>query len=665
MPMKNVVFTVLLISIISQSGLAQPALMPLPKQVEYSEARFRLDENFWIKIDGPQNSDLQAYVDRFWERLGNRTGTYYPHLDRFSTGERGGLRLTYQNISSINLDMNEEYSLQVETSGVTLSAQSQVGIMRGLETLLQLLEVDREGYYFYGCSISDGPRFPWRGLLLDVCRHWMPMPVVKRTLDAMAAVKLNVIHLHLTEDQGFRVESKVYPKLHELGSDGKYFTQEEIRQIIGYANARGIRVVPEFDMPGHATSWFVGYPELASAPGPYEIERKFGVHDPTMDPTRESTYKFLDKFLTEMAALFNDQFIHIGGDENNGRQWDANPQIQQFMNENGLESNHQLQAYFNERINKILTINGKRMVGWDEIQDPDLPKTIVIQSWRGKESLMESAEAGYDGLLSNGFYIDLVQSAEFHYMNEPLPKNTRIQGNVMRHFLGGEATMWSEIVSPETVDSRIWPRTAAIAERLWSPGSVRDVASMYQRLEKISVQLEEHGLNHISGPHMMIRRIVGPKNEQLLVNLMDYVEPIEGYRRRKPSSKMPLSRAPDIAAPDALPARKFNLLVKNYLDKPDPAIEDEIKSYLLGWIENDKNLKTLGRQNYAVREFLPLSSELARSSIIAMQALSENVNHDSDWRTKAIRTLDNAAEPVAECEIKVLEGIRNLVDSAN
>jgi hexosaminidase len=277
---------------------------------------------------------------------------------------------------------------------------------------------------------------------------------------------------------------------------------------------------------------------------------------------------------------------------------------------------------------------------------------------------MESAELGYDGLLSNGFYIDLVQSTAFHYMNEPLPKNTRIQGNVMRHFLGGEATMWSEIVSPETIDSRIWPRTAAIAERLWSSGAVRDVASMYQRLEKVSIQLEEHGLNHISGPRMMIRRLVGAENEALLVNLMQYVEPIEGYQRRKPSSKMPLSRAPDIAAPDAIPARKFNLLVEAYLQNQDPEKKDEIKDYLLGWIENDKVLRQLGRQNYAVREFLPLSADLSRISVLAMQALSENVDHDTDWQEKGQRLLTAASEPRAECEIKVISGIKKLVESA-
>jgi len=661
--MKKYLFLFLLMIGGGKVAFAQPALMPWPKSVEFTTNHYRLDKNFWIDIEGPEDDFLQLYIDRFWERLTDRTTTFYPHFDRFSHGESGGLKISYSYIVEVQLGISENYSLKITESEIILDAENQVGIMRGLETLLQLLAVDHEGYFFTGSNIADDPRFQWRGLLLDVCRHWMPMEVVKRNIDGMAAVKMNVLHLHLTEDQGFRIESKVYPRLHELGSDGKYFTQEEIKQIINYANARGIRVIPEFDIPGHATSWLVGYPELASAPGPYEIKRRFGVHDPTIDPTKESTYAFLDKFLTEMSALFNDQFIHIGGDENNGKHWDANPGIQKFMNENGFNSNHELQAYFNKRVSEILERNGKRMVGWDEIQDPDLPETIVIQSWRGKESLLEAAESGYDGLLSNGFYIDLVQSTEFHYMNEILPMNMRLQGNVLRHFLGGEATMWSEIVSPITVDSRIWPRTAAIAERLWSPGSLRDVDDMYARLEILSLQLEEHGLTHISGPKMMIRRLIGQENQALLVNLMDYVEPIEGYRRKKPSSKMPMSRAPDIAAPDAIPARKFNLLVDNYLKTKDESLKNDIKEYLLGWIENDKQLKVLAKHNFAVREFLPLSADLARASVVAMQALSPNVDHDNAWRQNSMKIINRASEPISECEIKVITGIQKLIET--
>jgi hexosaminidase len=240
-------------------------------------------------------------------------------------------------------------------------------------------------------TIRDQPRFRWRGLLIDVARHYQPIEVLKRNLDAMAAVKLNVFHWHLTENQGFRIESRKFPKLHQMGSDGLYYTQEQAREIVAYAAERGIRVVPEFDMPGHSTAWLVGYPELASLPGPYEIERRAGIFDPTLDPTREEVYKFLDSFMGEMAALFPDAYLHIGGDENEGKQWDRNPQIQAFMKEKGLKDNHALQAYFNQRLLKILQKHKKKMIGWDEILQPDLPRDVVIQSWRGPTALAEAA----------------------------------------------------------------------------------------------------------------------------------------------------------------------------------------------------------------------------------------------------------------------------------
>ena len=300
------------------------------------------------------------------------------------------------------LGEDESYRLDVTSSGARLNAPTTLGVMRGLQTFLQLEQTTSAGFAVPAVSIEDNPRFPWRGLMIDVGRHFIPLDVLKRNLDGMAAVKLNVFHWHLSENQGFRIESKKFPKLQGMGSDGLYYTQDEVRDLIAYARERGIRVVPEFDMPGHATAWFVGYPELASGAGPYQIERQWGVFDPAMDPTREETYKFLDTFIGEMAALFPDQFFHIGGDEVNGKEWDANPKIQAFMRAHGLKDNNDLQAYFNQRVQKIVAKHGKTMLGWDEILRPDLPKSIVIQSWRGPDSLAEAAKQGYRGLLSSG-----------------------------------------------------------------------------------------------------------------------------------------------------------------------------------------------------------------------------------------------------------------------
>ena len=264
--------------------------------------------------------DLQRAVERFLDNLRRQTGM--PPLDMKVTDAAQAKLVVHSERASKavqELGEDESYSLEISPAGAKLDAATPLGIMRGLETFLQLVQTTSDGFAVPAIAIQDKPRFPWRGLMIDVGRHFIPLDVLKRNLDGMAAVKLNVFHWHLSENQGFRVESKKFPKLQEMGSDGLYYTQDEVRDLIAYARDRGIRVVPEFDMPGHSTAWFVGYPELASGPGPYQIERKWGVFDPAMDPTQERTYKFLDGFIGEMAKLFPDQYFHIGGDEVNGK----------------------------------------------------------------------------------------------------------------------------------------------------------------------------------------------------------------------------------------------------------------------------------------------------------------------------------------------------------
>ena len=665
--MRKLLFLYLTLTISAVQAQDNLNLMPWPAEINQTSGNYKIDQSFSISIEGPQSRNLEDYAARFINRLSGRTGIFFTSYQPNNKASGNGLQVSFAEEVNLAISIDESYVLKVTESRISLVSQSQVGAMRGLETLIQLLSADEQGYYFVGSEIKDAPRFVWRGLLLDVCRHWLPMDVVKRNIDGMAAVKMNVLHLHLTEDQGFRVESKVYPNLHLLGSDGHYFSQEDIKEIVSYAAARGIRVVPEFDIPGHTSSWFVGYPELASAPGPYEIARKPGVHDPTMDPTKESTYKFLKSFLTEMTGLFPDAYLHIGGDENNGKQWDTNPQITKFKQEQGFSSNHELQAYFNVRIAEILTSLNKRMVGWDEILDDELPKSIVIQSWRGKQALVDAAKTGYDVLLSNGYYIDLSQPASYHYLNDPLPENTELSPAAKKHVLGGEATMWSEKVSPETVDSRIWPRTAAIAERFWSPAVVNDVSSMYQRMEMLSVQLEEHGLTHLKNYEMMMRRLVGQVNVPTLKILIDVLEPVEGYQRgryKNYTMQSPLTRVPDIARPDAIEARNFNLLVEQYIKEGDSGIGDEVKEQLLIWVENHKKIRILAKEYPEIKEVLPLSDDLSRIAILGIQSLSNNKLHDGDWFRSAKSMLEEAAKPKAECEVKVIEGIAKLVSAA-
>jgi hexosaminidase len=484
----------------------------------------------------------------------------------------------------------------------------------------------------------------------------------------MAAVKMNVLHLHLSEDQGFRIESKVFPKLHELGSDGMYFSQAQIKEIIAYAGDRGIRVMPEFDLPGHSTSWFAAYPEYASAPGPYEIERHFGVFAPTFDPTNEKIYPFFDAFFKEMAALFPDPYLHIGGDEVEGHQWDANPAILAFKKKNGLADNAALQAHFNRRLLKILTKHRKRMVGWDEIFQPGLPTDIVIQSWRGPKALVEAAQKGFQGILSNGYYIDLCQPAAFHYLNDPVPADSPLNDFQKSFILGGEATMWAELVTPETIDSRIWPRTAAIAERFWSPASVRNVDDMYRRLGIVSLALEELGLLHLKNADMILRRLAGPRIKPLKV-LAEAVEPLEGYARHGQAaytSLSPFTRFVDACAPESLPAWRFGKAVDRYLASRDPVTAEELRAILTAWKDNHAAVLALIAGSPALAEIEPLSLGLSRVCEAGLGALGHLVKGEGQpaaWIEEQRKVLAEAAKPAAHAELVVVQAMGRLVDA--
>ena len=655
------------------AAAAQHNLMPAPASVRFNAGRLPVSKSFTVAARGQADARLRAGVERLLRRMEGRTVLELPRglaADAASASlvvESGG---PGRDVPSVEED--ESYSLEVTDRQAVLSAPTTVGLLRGMETFLQLLEGDREGYYVPAVSVRDRPRFPWRGLLIDIARHYQPPEVLKRNHDAMAAVKLNVLHWHLTEDQGFRVESKKFPRLHQMGSDGLFYTQEQVKEIIAYARDRGIRVVPEFDMPGHATAWLVGHPELGSAPGPYTIERRPGIFDPTLDPTREETYTFLEGFLGEMAALFPDAYMHIGGDENEGKQWDASPKIQAFMKEKGIKDNHALQTYFNQRVLKILTKHGKTMMGWDEIFQPDLPKEVVIHSWRGQQALAEAARKGYKGVLSNGYYIDLAFPAHQHYAVDPLPEGSTLTPAEAARVLGGEATMWAEWVTPETIDSRLWPRTAAIAERLWSPREVRDVEDMYRRLAVTSVRLEELGLTHEKNQAMMLRRLAGGRETGPLQTLVSLVEPVKEYRRyqQRPQTMLsPLTGLIDAAQPESDAARRFGAHVDALLsDAPRfDAHSQQVRGALGGWLSAGPELEAMIDGSPALHEARPLArdlSGLAAAGLEALSYLSRGVTPPAEWRDARLAALDNAAKPKAALEFAVIPSLRQLVIAA-
>ncbi len=651
-------------------------LMPMPVKVELTGGEYRLDQNFKVAIKGNPAERLYGAASRMLRRLSGRTGLFFSqdYLHRSSVIQDPDMIIDVKRPGEVKLHEDESYNLTVTSTHVSLNAETDIGALRGIETFLQLLEADSSGYYFPAVKIEDYPRFPWRGLMIDACRHFMPVDVIKRNLDGMAVVKMNAFHWHLSDDQGFRVECKAFPKLTEMGSDGLFYTQEQIKEIIKYADDRGIRVVPEFDLPGHSTSWFVGYPQYASAPGPYSVERKWGVFDPTFNPTIEKTYEFFDKFFEEMSKLFPDEYMHIGGDENSGKQWSANPEIQAFMKKHNIPDNNSLQSYFNKRLLAILTKYHKKMIGWDEILQPDMPKSIVIQSWRGEKSIEEAASKDYHVIRSNGYYIDLNQPASYHYLNDPDPDSLKLNDMQRKNILGGEATMWSEFVSPENIDSRIWPRTAAIAERFWSPKNIADVRNMYRRLDVISLELEDLGLTHINNQAMMIRRLANGDDVTALTNFINVVGPVQGYNRAHQrtdyTSFSPLTRVVDAAVPDAEAARNFRYLVDDFLTRN---IQDEnnikqIEKQLILWKNIDARLNAIIKRSPILLEVKPLSKELSDISAIGLQALEHIKNKtkvDSNWVNESLGRIKEAKQPQGQVELRVVSPVEKLVIRAS
>ncbi len=650
-------------------------LMPWPSALKSGSGQLPIDTSFSVGIKTVGDTHLQKAVSIFLDDLRRHTGML-PLDFAITDPAKAQLVVSAERSSKPVQEVGEDesYTLEITSSGATLNAATTLGAMRGLQTFLQLVEITPKGFAVPPVSIQDQPRFPWRGLLIDSSRHFFPVDVIKRNLDGMAAVKMNVLHWHLSDYQGFRVESRRFPKLYEKGSDGLYYTQEQLRDVIQYARDRGIRIVPEFDMPGHSTSWFVGYPDLASGPGPYSIERKWGVFDPAMDPTRESTYKFLDTFIGEMAALFPDQFFHIGGDEVNGKQWDRNPKIQEFMRGHGLKNNGDLQAYFNQKIQKIVAKHGKTMEGWDEILRPDLPKSIVIQSWRGPQSLADAARQGYRGLLSSGYYLDLMSPTSQHYQVDPFADGAASLSDAEKQrVLGGEACMWAEWVSPENIDSRIWPRTAAIAERLWSPQNVTDVSSMYERLDEISVWLDAYGLTHNTNYDVMLKRLAGSDNASALRTLANVVEPVKGYSREalakgEPGSLMPLNQVVDAAHPESVEARRFSALVNAFVSgQIKPGSEAQIRAMLSKWRDNDGKLRPLMEKSALLQDVAPLSQDLASLAAAGLQALDYLASGDKapqDWKTQQISFVQQIFLPKAQLLLMVAGPVQRLIQAS-
>ncbi|HDR2796008.1 MULTISPECIES: beta-N-acetylhexosaminidase [Enterobacter] len=773
------------------SAFAAPAgdlpLMPWPAKVERptTQGALVLSDNISVIVSG---DDLGDAVNRLRQRIALQTGwTLRPQADK---PDKPTIRIDIaKKVKPQPLpDSDESYTLKVDANGVNISANTRFGALRGMETLLQLIQNGPENTAIPWVTIEDAPRFPWRGLLLDSARHFIPLNDIKRQIDGMAAAKLNVLHWHLTDDQGWRFTSKRYPKLTQLASDGQFYTPDQMREIVRYATDRGIRVVPEIDMPGHASAIAVAYPELMSAPGPYEMERHWGVLKPVLDPTKEATYSFAEAMVSELAAIFPDPYLHIGGDEVDDTQWKENAAIQKFMRDNKLADSHALQAYFNRKLETLLEKHHRQMVGWDEIFHPDLPKSILIQSWQGQDALGQVAEKGYKGILSTGFYLDQPQSTAYHYRNEIVPQGLnnvdvigdndspqswaftlpRLKGKPVEgsftlvkgdsgwrgfidfagksrravqniewrsddqvtftvdtwmgetrpvvtvgtdtlsgyfllgnarypvsgklldevpkgiapvvpdaaqqaNLLGGEAALWAENVVAPVLDIKLWPRTFAVAERLWSAQDVNDTDNMYTRLQAmdswstVSVGLQQH-----SQQQAYFTRLANNGDSLPLLILAQAVEPAQYYTRQHLKFQAgnyhqfePLNRFADALSAESATVRQMNKWVDRLVsDAEDTESADALRHVFNRWQSNTSDALALSGNNYQLRAIKPVIQEVDKLASIGLR-LTDLVARQGTLDDKEIASiqaeLDNAAKIQDEVVIAAVYPLETLL----
>jgi hexosaminidase len=690
--MKRILFTCFAcLALASASAQSTDTLniMPLPQSVKTVPGRFVFTSSFTIGVQGPVSEKFTAAINQFYRALGRRTGVYFPQEFIATTINAPGtqqLSVSYDKTIEPVIGMDESYTLSVTSTQIVLKAVTDIGAERGLETLYQLVAVDKTAFYLPLAEVTDSPRFKWRGLMIDVARHFIPFEVLKRNVDAMAIVKMNVLHLHLSDDEGFRVESKVYPLLQEKGSNGNYYTQDQIRELVKYAHDRGIIIVPEFDLPGHCSSILAAYPFLASYPADYKPSHRFKldtiknlnlgkvmqmlsqIPTPTIDPTKETTYAFFDKFIHEMSGLFTDAYFHVGADENNGVAWKQNPAILAFMQAKGIKNTDDLQAYFVKRMYGIAKKYNKRLIGWEEVFNPDIPQDVIVQKWKPAATDSLSAKVighGNQMIVSAGFYLDIYMPAYIHYLNEPFPTGMSA-ANASKGILGGEAAMWSELVDGGNEELRVWPRTAAIAERLWSAAGVNDVNDMYRRLWATDFELNNRAIDENNDYLKILALWVNDQDLSPVKILADVCVPVKGYKRLMggmlgsskvmPNLTSPLVNIADAVHSDSEVKHAFRQMVESYLKNHNDADLQGIKSMLTRWQNNKARFDAVANVAPYPGQIRDLSDNLSTAATVTLQALDNQGNKNDQ-----LNQLQQMEKPLHEVQLAILPELEALV----
>lgn len=514
------------------------AIIPWPQKVTLEPGVFKLTPDTRVYADLASRETAKFLTDRLRLSTGY---SFKTHTEFFSSKVvQGGILLTTKDANT-NLG-TEGYALTVAPDAIVIRAPTQTGLFYGVQTLFQLLPpeifssnlVQGVSWQMPCVQIEDWPRFPWRGLMLDVSRHFFNTSEVEATLDAMALSKLNVFHWHLTDDQGWRIEIKKYPSLTQIGAwrssvgfgfepesttaygpDGRYggfYTPKEIREVVKYATARHITVVPEIEMPGHSTAALEAYPQFSCTGGPFNMPLTGGIFDGIYNPANPGTFTFLDDVLTEVFQLFPGKYVHLGGDEVPKETWKNSPACQALMKQEGLTNEDQLQGWFMRRMEKFVTAHGRTMIGWSEILQGGLASNAVVMDWIGGAT--EAASAGHDVVMSPTAYcyLDFYQSTnratepraatwggpltlQKVYSFDPMPTNMPSQ--LESHILGTQGNLWTEwIPNLQHAEYMIFPRECAIAEITWSPESARNFDDFSRRLQVEFRRFNELGINY-------------------------------------------------------------------------------------------------------------------------------------------------------------------------
>ncbi|HEY5470455.1 MAG TPA: family 20 glycosylhydrolase [Bacteroidales bacterium] len=525
-------FILLFIQVFSQGNESIVSIIPISENVQPGEGNFMLNKTAVIELT-TNDTDAKRVADFLSKKLSAATGFVMPvKLVTTASNVTGNISMTIVHDAKLG---SEGYKLHVNPNTVSLSANKPAGLFYGMQTLMQLLPkeieskmvVSNTAWVVPSLTITDSPRFGWRALMLDVVRHFFTKEEVETFIDNMVKYKYNLLHLHLTDDQGWRIEIKSLPNLTKVGAwrakregawgntkapdpsepktYGGFYTQDDIKEIVQYAKDRFVSILPEIDVPAHSMAAVASYPELSCTPGTYAVNageefQEWGKNgnraliDNTLCPANEKVYEFLDKVFTEVAQLFPFEYIHMGGDEAAKNFWEKSEAVKALMQKEGLKNMNEVQSYFVKRVEKIIKSKGKKLIGWDEILEGGLAPSAAVMSWRGMDGGIEAAKQGHYVVMApkDYTYVELMQGDPFveppefdtlrlnqSYKFEPIPPG--VDPNLI---LGGEACLWSEhITNMRAAEYLLWPRGLAVAESLWSPKEKKNWPDFVTRVE--------------------------------------------------------------------------------------------------------------------------------------------------------------------------------------